>query len=205
MIVKICGLTRPEDARHAVRHGATALGFVFWPHSPRYVEPSRAAEMIAGLPETVTPVGLFVNQPVEEIQRIARLTGVSAVQLHGDEPAEYVEALDRPVWRALDVASAPDRLAAWPPGAIILLDAHDPVRRGGTGRVIDWTAAARVAAGRTVVLAGGLTPENVRSAIEAVRPAGVDVSSGVEISPGVKDPDRVALFLERARAAFHGC
>jgi len=204
MIAKVCGMTRLTDALHAVQHGATAVGFVFWPRSPRYVPPQRAAEIINELPGTVTAVGVFVNQPVDEIQRIAAAAGITAIQLHGDEPPAYAEALGWPVWRAVTLQDADATLTAWPPSTPILLDAHDPVRRGGTGQTIDWHAAARLAAGRRVILAGGLTPDNVQDAVETVRPMGVDVSSGVEQAPGVKDFDKVARFLERARAALNG-
>lgn len=205
MIAKVCGITRLTDALHAVQHGATAVGFVFWPRSPRYIEPSRAADIIAELPDTVTSVGVFVNQPVDEIQRIAATTGITAIQLHGDEPAAYAEALGWPIWRAVSMNEADEeRLSEWPSSTTFLLDAHDPVLRGGTGRTIEWTQAARVASQRRVVLAGGLNPDNVQEAIVSVRPFGVDVSSGVEEAPGVKDLDKVARFLENARAAFNG-
>jgi phosphoribosylanthranilate isomerase len=203
MIAKICGITRLTDALHAVEHGATAVGFVFWPRSPRYVDPRRAADIISELPGTVTAVGVFVNQAVDEVQRVAATARVTTVQLHGNEPAAYADALGWPVWRAVALEDADDTLPAWPAQTTILLDAHDPVRRGGTGQTIDWQAAARVAAARRVVLAGGLTPENVTEAVTTVRPIGVDVSSGVEEAPGVKDFDKVARFLERARAALH--
>ena len=134
---------------------------------------------------------------------MSRLVPLGAIQLHGDEPADSVTRIGRPVIKALtvDLASQPEQLAAWPADVTILLDAHDPVRRGGTGRAIDWDGAAAVAAARRVVLAGGLTPENVVPAIERVRPFGIDVSSGVERSPGVKDHERIrALFRALAAA-----
>jgi phosphoribosylanthranilate isomerase len=204
MIAKVCGMTRVSDALHAVHHGATALGFVFWPRSPRYIDPWRAAAIINELPDTVTAVGVFVNQAIDDIQRIVVTSGVTAVQLHGDEPPAYAGALGWPVWRAIALQHADDMLSSWPATTTILLDAHDAIRRGGTGRTIDWQAAARVAATRRVVLAGGLTPDNVQDAIETVHPEGVDVSSGVEDAPGVKNPDKVARFLERARTALNG-
>ncbi len=202
MIAKICGITRLTDALHAVQHGATALGFVFWPHSPRHVSPEKAAEIIGELPDTVTAVGVFVNQPVDEIAHIAAAARITVIQLHGEEPPAYASALAWPVWRAASLHAMNGTLADWPADTTVLLDAHDPVRRGGTGSRIDWTAAAGIAKRRRVVLAGGLTPENVADAIETVRPFGVDVSSGVEETPGVKDLDKVARFLERAKAAF---
>lgn len=202
MITKICGITRLTDALHAVQHGATAVGFVFWPKSPRHVSPEKAAEIIGELPDTVTTVGVFVNQPVDEIAHAAAAAGITVIQLHGDEPPAYASAFAWPVWRAVSLHAMNGTLADWPADTTVLLDAHDPVRRGGTGSRIDWAAAADIATRRRVVLAGGLTPENVQDAIETVRPFGVDVSSGVEEAPGVKDLDKMARFLERARAAF---
>jgi phosphoribosylanthranilate isomerase len=202
MFAKVCGLTRLTDALHAVKHGATAVGFVFWPKSPRFIAPELAAGIIRELPGTVIAVGVFVNQPIDEITRIAAQTGIAAIQLHGDEPPAYAPALPWPVLRATALEEVNGSLTDWPPDTLLLLDVHDPVRRGGTGRTIDWSRAAGIAAGRRIVLAGGLTPDNVGAAIDAVRPYGVDVSSGVEEAPGVKNFDKVARFLENARAAF---
>jgi len=202
MFAKVCGLTRLTDALHAVKHGATAVGFVFWPKSPRFIAPELAAGIIRELPGTVIAVGVFVNQPIDEITRIAAQAGIAAIQLHGDEPPAYAPALPWPVLRATALEEVNGSLTDWPPDTLILLDVHDPVRRGGTGRTIDWSRAAGIAAGRRIVLAGGLTPDNVGAAIDAVRPYGVDVSSGVEEAPGVKNFDKVARFLENARAAF---
>ena len=202
MFAKVCGLTRLTDALHAVKHGATAVGFVFWPKSPRFIAPELAAGIIRELPGTVIAVGVFVNQPIDEITRIAAQTGIAAIQLHGDEPPAYAPALPWPVLRATALDEVNGSLTDWPPDTLLLLDVHDPVRRGGTGRTIDWSRAAGIAAGRRIVLAGGLTPDNVGTAIDAVRPYGVDVSSGVEEAPGVKNFDKVARFLENARAAF---
>ncbi len=202
MFIKICGITRLTDALHAVQHGATALGFVFWPHSPRYVTPERARDIIAELPSSITTVGVFVNEPVDGIRAVVARTGITTIQLHGEEPPVYAEALGWPVVRALTVADADDACDAWPEDTTFLLDTIDPVRRGGTGETVDWSRAAAIAHTRRVVLAGGLTPLNVANAISAVRPFGVDVSSGVEESPGVKNFDKVARFLENARHAF---
>jgi phosphoribosylanthranilate isomerase len=202
MFLKICGITRLTDARHAVDEGATALGFVFWPRSPRYVAPDRAAEIIAELPAEVLAVGVFVNEPVDGIRRIAAEARLSAVQLHGDEPPAYADALAWPILRAVTLETAPDAAALWASETTLLLDAADPERRGGTGITIDWPRAATVARERRVVLAGGLTPGTVSQAIATVQPYGVDVSSGVEASPGVKDFTKVAEFLASAREAF---
>jgi phosphoribosylanthranilate isomerase len=204
MFIKICGITREQDASAAVEAGATALGFVFWPRSPRYVDPAAAAGIIRALPQGVTPVGVFVNQPVDEIEEIARRTGIRLLQLHGDEPASYTSALTRPVMKAMTLRTADAFAEAWPAGTLILLDAHDPVRRGGTGRTVDWAHAARIAVRRPVVLAGGLTPDTVQDAIAAVQPYGVDVSSGVEASPGIKDSEKMRRFLEQVRLVRHG-
>ena len=202
MFLKICGITRLSDALHAVEHGAGALGFVFWPQSPRYITPERAAEIIAALPPGVDAVGVFVNEPVDSIRAVVAQTGISTIQLHGDEAPAYADALGWPVLRAITVEQAEQASAAWPPETLFLMDAADPVRRGGTGSTIDWQQAASAARGRRIVLAGGLTPDNVADAIGTVRPFGVDVSSGVEDAPGVKNPDKVARFLKSARSAF---
>jgi len=202
MFLKICGITRLTDALHAVEQGATAVGFVLWPRSPRAVSVERAAEIIAELPSHVMAVGVFVNEPVDGIRAIAKRTRLTAVQLHGDEPPAYAEALDWPVIRAVSVGDIGEASQAWSPETALLLDNIDPVRRGGTGAVIDWSEAADLAQKRRVVLAGGLTPANVASAIRAVRPFGVDVSSGVESAPGVKDFGKVTQFIANAREAF---
>jgi len=202
MVLKVCGITRLIDARQAVEQGATALGFVFWPRSPRWVAPERAAEIIAALPSAVAMVGVFVNEPVDSARAAALKAGVNIVQLHGDEPPAYGDALGYPVFRSMTLDDAADVMSAWLPGTPLLLDAADRARRGGTGVTVDWTQAVGLARQRRVILAGGLTPDNVGEAIELVNPYGVDVSSGVEASPGVKDPVKVSKFLEHARAAF---
>jgi phosphoribosylanthranilate isomerase len=202
MFIKVCGITRLSDALHAVQHGATALGFVFWPRSPRFVTPDLAAGIVAELPSTVLAVGVFVNEPIDAIRNVAAQVRLSAVQLHGDEPPAYADALAWPILRAVTMASADQACAAWAPETTLLVDAADPERRGGTGITVDWPAAAELARKRPIVLAGGLTPANVGEAIHFVQPYGVDVSSGVEEAPGVKDFDKVARFLENARGAF---
>ena len=205
MFVKVCGITRLTDALHAVEQGATAIGFVLWPQSPRVVSVERAAEIIAELPSHVVTGGVFVNEPVESIRAIAERAHLTAVQLHGDEPPTYADVLQWPVFRAVSVADVDEASEAWSADTAFLVDNIDPVRRGGTGTTIDWTQAADVAHRRRVVLAGGLTPDNVASAIRAVRPFGVDVSSGVESAPGVKDFRKVTRFIANARRAFEEC
>ena len=196
MFVKICGITRIEDAGAAVDLGASAIGFVFWPKSPRYVDPYRAKKIVASMPPFATAVGLFVNQPAEHISGVASLVRLGAVQLHGDETPAQAAAVGRPIVRALAIESAVRDLDAWPTNVTILLDAHDPERRGGTGRTIDWDAAAAIARRRRVVLAGGLNPDNIAEAVARVRPFGVDVSSGVESAPGIKDVGRLRALFE---------
>jgi phosphoribosylanthranilate isomerase len=172
---------------------------VFWPGSPRFVDPFRARAIARALPAFVTPVGLFVNQPLDYIRGVTSLVHLGAVQLHGDEAPELAASIAVPVIKALPVEHA----HAWPAGATLLLDAHDPVRRGGTGRTVDWAAAADIAASRRVLLAGGLTPDNVADAIARVRPFGIDVSSGVERAPGVKDRGRITALFEAVHGAGH--
>ena len=200
--IKVCGITRVSDALHAVEKGATAVGFVLWPRSPRAITVDRAAEIIAELPSHVMTVGVFVNAPVDAIRSAADRAHLTAVQLHGDEPPAYADALDWPVFRAVSVEEIDLAADAWSADTALLVDNIDPVRRGGTGSAVDWTRAASIAKTRKVVLAGGLTPENVATAIRAVQPFGVDVSSGVEAAPGVKDLDKVAQFIANARFAF---
>ena len=223
MFIKICGITRRSDATHAAQHGATALGFICWTGSPRYVEPEHVAEITAGLPSSIMRVGVFVNEPLDSLLEIvdrARLTAVgvfvnepldslleivdrarlTTVQLHGDEPPAYADAIAVPVLRAVCIDQAD--LTGWPSDMPLLLDAPSAALRGGTGQTIDWDQAAGIARGRKVILAGGLTADNVAEAIAVVRPFGVDVSSGVEASPGIKDSGRVSVFLARARHAF---
>lgn len=196
--VKVCGITTPEDADLAVRLGAAAIGMIFWPSSPRAIDLERARDIAQSVPSLTTRVGVFVNQPLTDVVTFADEVGLDAIQLHGDEdPAPYADALRRPIIKAVAVkdGSAEAMAAAVPSNATVLLDAHDPVRRGGTGRAIDWTLAAAIARRRPVILSGGLTPDNVDSAIRAVAPYAVDVSSGVEASPGRKDPAKLRAFF----------
>jgi len=200
--LKICGMTRVGDALHAVREGATAIGFVFWKGSPRYIEPERAGEIAAALPATVTTVGVFVNEPVAAIRETARVAGLRMVQLHGEETPAYMEQIDQPVMRAVTLDTMVETTKTWPADTTLLLDSTDLSRRGAGRAAVDWPRAAVITRGRRVVLAGGLTPDNIEEAIVTVRPIGVDVASGVESAPGVKDLDKVARFLANAQAAF---
>lgn len=196
-LVKVCGIRRAEDALLAAELGAAAVGFLFWPGSPRFIDPYRARRIIQALPPFVSPVGVFVDQPPEHVSSVARLLNLAAVQLHGHEdPAPLVRTGFR-VIKALPVGPAFDLedVRSLPPGVTVLLDAHDPVRRGGTGRTIDFSAASAAAALRPTILSGGLTPANVAEAIGTVHPYAVDVSSGVESAPGVKDETRLRAFF----------
>jgi phosphoribosylanthranilate isomerase len=196
VFVKICGITRLEDAEAALENGAGALGFVFWPDSPRFIDPARAHAITSRLSPNIVTVGVFVNQTREYVEQVIDAVPLGAIQLHGDEPVTFVEGLARPVLKAIALTdSTDDTIDAWPMRTLILLDVHDPVRRGGTGRTVDWIRASTVAKRRPVVLAGGLGPQNVADAVASVRPFGIDVSSGVESAPGRKDRHKLkALF-----------
>jgi len=198
--IKVCGITRPEDARVAAEAGATAIGMVFWPSSPRRVTLDAARAIVAALPSGVPAIGVFVNQSVEEINEIIDAAGLFGVQLHGDEPAAVIPRIKRPVIRAAGT-NAVAVIGELPAHVTVLLDAIDSEKRGGTGRTIDWKAAAEIARRRPIVLAGGLTPGNVGEAIHIVRPYAVDVSSGVESSPGIKDHDRIRAFVDAVNRA----
>ena len=200
MIVKICGITRLEDAEAAVVAGAGAIGFIFWPKSPRFIDPHRARAIAAALPPFVTAVGVFVNQPLEYVKGVASLVRLGAVQLHGDESPAFAALVSGPVVKAVPAGSD---TRAWPSRVRLLLDVHDPVARGGTGRTIDWSAAADLAAQREILLAGGLTPDNVADAVARVRPFGIDVSSGVERAPGIKDHQRLRALFEAVHDSGH--
>jgi phosphoribosylanthranilate isomerase len=209
--VKICGVTNEADALASAELGADAIGLNFYPRSPRYVTPDTAAGIVRALPPFVEPVALFVNEPLERAVAAARQVGpVRAVQWHGEQPeacgdpavrfipafqVRGAEDLAR-VGRYLDLCRATDRLPA-----AVLLDGHATGQYGGTGQTAPWALLADFRPGVPVILAGGLTPENVAEAIRAVRPYGVDVASGVEASPGRKDVEQVRRFIDRAREA----
>lgn len=200
--IKICGLTNPDDAAAAAAAGADYLGFVFYPASPRAVSAEDVIRILDAVPVPVRAVGVFVNASPTEVIGIAGLCGLYAVQLHGDESAAPFEHLRVRLWRALRVSAAgcspdPDK---WPASRYVV-DAAAPGLYGGTGVLADWERAAQLAMERPVLLAGGLTPDNVGDAVRAVHPWGVDVVSGVEAAPGRKDLERMSAFIRRARAA----
>ena len=205
MFLKVCCITRVEDALHAVENGASALGFIFWPRSPRYITPERVRQIVSALPADVATVGVFVDADGDDIRRTAESSGINTVQLNDESTPDVMTRIGLPVLRAVTLSSSERVVAEWPEDVTLLLDAHDPVRRGGTGMTVDWQQAADLARRRRLVLAGGLRPSNVADAIAIVRPYGVDVCSGVESAPGVKDHDKVAQFLATARSALQGC
>jgi phosphoribosylanthranilate isomerase len=194
--VKICGITNREDALTAIEAGADALGFVFFQGSSRHVTPEQAAEIIRRLPPFVQTVGLFVNEERATVNAVADCCGLDLVQLHGDESPDYCDGVTRRVIKAFRVKDATvlDELSRYQVTAC-LLDAWSPVAYGGTGTTFNWDIAAQAAARNYVILAGGLTPANVADAVKAVRPYAVDVSSGVERSPGIKDAELVRSFI----------
>ena len=215
VLVKVCGLTRPDQAEACARAGADFIGLNFHPGSPRYVDPSLAAEIAAALPVGCQAVGLFVDRPVVDVERTAGRVGLAWVQLHGDEPPADVAALARRrVVKAFRLRAVADveslrhymdeasRLRADPQPWLV--DSYSPGAHGGTGRVIETGLLDGLASlpYPELILAGGLTPENVAERVARVRPWMVDVASGVESSPGVKDLDKVVAFVAAVRGAL---
>jgi phosphoribosylanthranilate isomerase len=200
----LCGTTRLEDAELAVELGAWAIGFILWPQSKRYVDPGVAAGIARAVRRRVELVGVFVNQPLDEVEAAADAIGLTHVQLHGDEgPSFCVATHERTgcrVIKALRIGSAADvRDAARYHTDFHLLDSAVRGLRGGSGRTWDWELAAQRRSDAPVILSGGLTPENVAHGIAVVRPYAVDVASGVEASPGIKDPEKAQAFVQAAQ------
>ena len=202
--IKICGITNQKDAETAVHEGADALGFVFYTQSPRFIEPAVARQIIRSLPPFVLPVGVFVNQDCDTVRRLFDDCGLALAQLHGEESPVFCESLRRPVLRALRLR---DRRSFLPLAEFkgrmgvrgFVVDAFSEKGYGGTGQTTDWSLAAEAARSAPILLAGGLTPENVQEAIRQVQPYGVDVSSGVEQSPGRKDSAKIRAFIQSIR------
>ncbi len=200
LVVKICGVTRAADAEAAAAAGADWIGLNFWSRSRRRVTVEQAQEVARAIPREILRVGVFVNAPLAVVRATALAVGLDLIQLHGDEDARYMAALGLPTLRALRVAGREslrtlDELV----GDTILLDAPS-ASYGGSGEVFDWALAREVAArGKRVILAGGLTAENVAQAIREARPHGVDVATGVESAPGVKDAELMRRFVHAAR------
>jgi phosphoribosylanthranilate isomerase len=202
--VKICGITNLEDALVAVDAGADALGFVFFRESPRHIFPEEAARIIALLPPFVQTVGLFVNQDNAAISDVADLCRLDLIQLHGDETPEQCHQLKRRVLKAFRIKSMTclDPMVNYQTSGF-LLDAYSPSAYGGTGMTFNWEIASEaVKRHNRIILAGGLVPENVAEAIQNVKPYAVDVSSGVELSPGRKDHQKVRAFIRNAKEAL---
>lgn len=201
--VKICGLTRRDDALRAAELGAHALGFVFAPRSRRRADPDTVARIVEELPPFVVAVGVFLDQPADEVRSIAARCRLDLVQLHGDEGPEYLDGLGLKAIKAISLARREDLalLDRYPGRAAFLLDAAAGGERGGTGQTFDWSWAVAAQSRGRVVLAGGLHPGNVAEAIRRVRPWAVDTCSGTEAAPGVKDPERLRAFLQAVREA----
>ncbi|MBJ6751186.1 phosphoribosylanthranilate isomerase [Geomonas anaerohicana] len=198
--VKICGITSEDDALMAVDAGADALGFVFFDKSPRFIGAAAAQKIIAKLPPFIQVVGLFVNADIDVVNSTADCCGLDIIQLHGEESPEYCRLVNRRVMKAFRVRGPESLtpLAEYHVSAY-LLDAYSPNAYGGTGEVFDWECAITAKGQGRIVLAGGLTPDNIAEAVTRVRPYGVDVSSGVEASPGKKDPGKVRRFIQLAK------
>ena len=203
--VKICGITSTQDAAAAVDAGADAVGLVFAPGTPRQIAPEAAAAVVERLPPLVAVVGVFVDHPLDEVLRIVAALRLHAVQLHGQESEDFSRRMPVPVIRAIRVrdASSLRPMETYPADAF-LLDAHVEGRHGGTGVVVPWDLALRAKGRKPLFLSGGLRPETVAEAVRRVRPYGVDVSSGVEASPGRKDHQKVREFIANVRRADLG-
>jgi len=199
--VKICGITNKEDALYAAGCGANALGFIFYEKSPRYIEPDDAKTIIAALPPFVTTVGVFVNKDFNDIRDITLLTGVTVVQLHGDESPSYCNLVEGKLIKAIRVKndSSIEGLKKYDVDAF-LLDSFDKNSFGGSGLTFDWKLAEKAKQYGKIILAGGLTPDNVEEAVKKVAPYGVDVNSGVEKKPGIKNKNKVKEFIIRSKA-----
>jgi len=200
--IKICGMTSARDAAYAADLGADAVGLIFFKKSPRAVTEAQARKILDGLPPLVHRVGVFVNESAERINRLVDRLKLDRVQLHGEESPAFCKTIRAQVFKAVRVQNA-DSLKGLNryPVRGFLLDAFHPAHYGGTGEVFDWRLALRAKKAGPVILAGGLTPENVAEAIERVRPYGVDVCSGVEKRPGRKDYDKLRAFFDAVRGA----
>ncbi|MCB5160417.1 phosphoribosylanthranilate isomerase [Marinomonas algarum] len=199
--VKICGITNVEDALMVCRHGADALGFVFYAKSPRYVSPEKANDIVAQLPPFITPVALFVNAEEAEIRTVIDRNPRWMIQFHGDEDESACLHYQRPYMKAFRVKKEDniiDLIDAYPSASAVLLDAYKAGVPGGTGEMFDWSLIPSNL-NKPLVLAGGLTPENVGQAVEQVAPYAIDVSGGVELSKGLKSEAKVTAFMNGAK------
>jgi phosphoribosylanthranilate isomerase len=201
--IKICGITRAEDAGAAAAHGADALGLIFYRPSPRFVTIGQARAVVESAPAFVATVAVFVNPSREEVEEVIRESGVTMLQFHGDESPEFCSGFDRPYIKAARIRPGMDLLKYLSPHASArawMLDAYHDDLRGGTGGAFDWSLVPARAA-KPIILSGGLTAENVAVAIRRVRPYAVDVSTGVEAAKGLKDAERIADFVAGVRNA----
>ena len=192
--IKICGMTNIDDATNAAECGADALGFIFYRKSPRYITPEVAREIIRNLSHSVCKVGVFVDHDVDKIKEIVEFCGLDLIQLHGSESPQYCRQFpESSLIKA--IAEQTPHLFEYPVGAI-LLDAYHPKLYGGTGKKSDWDLAVKIKENHALVLSGGLRLENIREALKTVLPDAVDINSGVELSPGRKDPEKVKKIIE---------
>lgn len=201
--VKICGITNLDDAMLAVELGADALGFIFYRKSPRYITPSAVHEIIDRLPPFVTPVAVVVNESIAQVSEIMAISGCQIAQLHGHENPEYMMRLAWPSFKGISIASVQDlaQLACYKNARAILLDSKVAGQFGGTGTTFDWEVARQAHTfGRPIILAGGLSPENVAEAMRVAEPDAIDVSSSIESSPGKKDSTRMRALFEAIKA-----
>ena len=199
--VKICGITRVDDARAAAEQGADAIGLIFYRPSPRCVTPERAREIVAATPAFVSTVAVFVNPSREEVEAVIRESGVSLLQFHGDEAPEFCSGFSRPYIKAARIRPGLDLIKYLSPHAAAqawMLDSFHEDLWGGSGGAFDWSLVPRDAA-KPVILSGGLTSDNVAGAVRRVRPYAVDVSTGVEASKGIKDAAKIAAFIGAVR------
>jgi phosphoribosylanthranilate isomerase len=200
--IKICGITSVADALAAAEAGADALGFMFYRPSPRYVANNAAREIIRALPPFIARVGVFVDPTEEQVRQAIAETGIDALQFHGDETPEFCRRFGLKTLKAFRVRDAESLRSAEPfTSEAWLLDSYVAGQLGGTGARFNWDLATEAARSHCVILAGGLTPENAAEAVRKVRPYGLDVSSGVESSPGHKDAEKVRVFITAAKSA----
>ena len=200
--LKICGLTNAADVQAAIDAGADYLGFILYPMSPRFISPAKARELIKKVPRRIKTVGVFVNSPPNQIIELMEFCGFNIAQLHGEESAADALEIGRErVWKAMALNTAEDiEQAAEFPALAVLADSIGPVQRGGTGKKCDWTRAAEAAGRFKLILAGGITPENVAEAVKTVKPFAVDACSGVEASKGIKDHRKILELAAKLRS-----
>jgi len=196
--VKICGITRIEDAQLATELGADFLGFIFVPSSPRFIEPDKAAEIALSV-KGPKYVGVFRDESLDAMHRITHRVGLDVIQFHGTESDDDIHALGMPAVKAIRVGETLPDTSSYPSAEWLLFDTFDDRRDGGTGRRFDWSLLAMYSRSKPFFLAGGLAPDNIAAAISLVRPDAVDVSSGVESEPGIKDPEKLRNLFERVR------